>query len=216
GKKIMENMVDIALAPVAVLQHLHDAHVITDYCIGATGNVHSVCLFSEVPIEQISAVYLDDHSLTSVSLLKILLKEYWQLSPELIPAKPGYIDQIRHDKAGLVIGDRSFVLHHKFEYCYDLSAAWKEHTGLSFVFAAWMRRKEIPADLIFELNEALKYGIMHLDAVVAEQKTSIISKEELVEYFQHNISYDLDDEKRKALQLFLEKMRSLHPVNLHI
>ena len=121
GKKILNGSVDIGLVPVAVLAKLDDARIITDYCIGADGPVKSVSIFSEQPIEKIEKVFLDYHSLTSVQLVKILLREYWQVNPIQIAAETGYIDQIKGTTAGLVIGDRALALNKKFAYVYDLS-----------------------------------------------------------------------------------------------
>ena len=66
------------------------AHIISDFCIGADGEVDTVCLFSDVPIQEVESIFLDYQSKTSVELLKILLKEYWQVSPKLIEAKANY------------------------------------------------------------------------------------------------------------------------------
>ncbi len=208
GKKIIENKVDIGLVPVAILAQLDDARIISDYCIAADGKVKSVCVFSEVPLEQVEKIFLDDHSMTSVKLLKILLDEYWQFNPELINAQAGYINRIQGTTAGLVIGDRAIALKDTFPFIYDLSDAWKQLTGLPFVFAAWMSRKPIFADLIFELNEALKYGVHHIDEMVDRNNTASFTKDEIKDYLHNNIKFELDAEKRRALDLFISKIKS--------
>jgi chorismate dehydratase len=214
GKKILENKVDIGLVPVAILAQLTDARIISDYCIGADNKVKSVCVFSEVPLEKVDKIFLDDHSMTSVRLLRILLDEYWDLHPELIPAVPGYIQQIGNTTAGLVIGDRAIALKNTFPHVYDLSEIWKLHTGLPFVFAAWMSRKPIYSDFLFELNEALKFGVHHIDEMVAQLNNPAFSAEELKDYLHNNISYELDAVKRRALDLFIGKVRAMQ--NLHV
>ncbi len=208
GKKILEGSVDIGLVPVAVLAKLEDAKIITDYCIGADGPVKSVSIFSEQPIEKIEKVFLDYHSLTSVQLVKILLREHWQVNPEQIAAETGYIDKINGTTAGLVIGDRALALNDKFPYVYDLSNAWKQLTGLPFVFAAWITRKSIPEDIIFEINEALKFGIHHIDAVAENYRHPNFTVASVRNYLQNDISYNLDATKRRALDLFISKIRA--------
>lgn len=208
GKKILNGSVDIGLVPVAVLAKLDDARIITDYCIGADGPVKSVSIFSEQPIEKIEKVFLDYHSLTSVQLVKILLREYWQVNPIQIAAETGYIDQIKGTTAGLVIGDRALALNKKFAYVYDLSEAWKNMTGLPFVFAAWITRKTIPEEIIFEINEALKFGVQHIDLVAKNYTHPNFSIAEVQDYLQNDISYNLDNTKRRALDLFISKVRS--------
>ena len=208
GNKLLNNLVDIGLVPVAVLAKLNDAEIITDYCIGADGPVKSVSVFSEVPIERIENIYLDHHSLTSVQLLKLLLKEYWKINPIQIDATEGYIEKIKGTTAGLVIGDRALWLYNKYAHVYDLSEAWKQLTGLPFVFAAWVTRKKQFSDIIFELNEALKYGVHNIDAVAEAYQTDLFSTNELRDYLKNNIDFHLDDIKRRALDLFLSKIKS--------
>ena len=135
--KLIRGEVDIALAPVVSIPQLHNLHIISDYCIGANGAVDTVCLYSDVPISEIESIALDYQSHTSVELLKILLREYWYLNPELKKADIGFEDNIKGKHAALVIGDRAFDFQTKHNYIYDLSANWKQLTGLPFVFAAW-------------------------------------------------------------------------------
>lgn len=208
GKKILNNKVDLGLVPVAVLSKLDDAQIVTDFCIGADGPVKSVSIFSEVPINKIEKVFLDHHSLTSVQLLKILMKEHWQINPEQIEAEPGYIDQIKGATAGLVIGDRALMLNSRFEYVYDLSEAWKQLTGLPFVFAAWITRKSPPEDLISEINNALKFGVSQIEVVARTGKHGNFTADEVYDYLSNSISYNLDGTKRKALELFIGKIRT--------
>jgi predicted solute-binding protein len=56
---LMRDEVDISLVPVATIPSLNEYHIITDYCIGTTGEVASVCLFSDVPLEEIQTILLD-------------------------------------------------------------------------------------------------------------------------------------------------------------
>ena len=71
--KLINNQVDIGLVPVVILDQLNNPKIISDYCIGANGPVDTVCIYSDVPIEEIESIYLDYQSRTSVELLKILL-----------------------------------------------------------------------------------------------------------------------------------------------
>ena len=71
---LIEDKIDVGLIPVAATTKLPSWHIVSDYCIGCHGAVASVCLFSNVPIEQVERVYLDYQSRTSVNLARILLK----------------------------------------------------------------------------------------------------------------------------------------------
>lgn len=79
--------VDVALVPVALLKELPEYFIVSDYCIAAEHEVASVCLFSEVPVNELTTVYLDYQSRTSVALAKILMQEFWVLIPKLLMRK---------------------------------------------------------------------------------------------------------------------------------
>lgn len=202
---LVNDEIDLGLVPVAVIPQLKEYHIISDYGITCDGAVDSVCLFSNVPLEKIDTVLLDYQSRTSVALLKILLKEHWKIAPQLLEGKKGYEEEIAGTTAGLVIGDRAFVQKEKSQYSYDLGAAWKEMTGLPFVFATWISNKELPGDFIERFNAANATGLSHIDAVIAQNPGAGF---DLEKYYTQSISYTLDDEKRKALALFLLKMEN--------
>ncbi len=192
---------DIALLPVGALHNLHDYEIITDYCIGCNGEVRTVCIFSNEPLEECHLLHLDTHSLTSILLSKLLTTEYLgldinyrSLSITDYAAAPG--------EAVLMIGDKVFEYENSFRYKYDLGALWKDWTGLPFVFALWIKRKGIDEKISLQMNTAFEYGISHLPDVISLEKNDTT---DLYYYFSHHIQYKLDDQKRQALQLFLEK-----------
>lgn len=203
--ELINDSVDIGLVPVAIIPQLKESHILSDYCIGADGEVASVCLFSDVPLHEIKSVYLDYQSRTSVALLKILLKELYKISPELLPAKPGFESKIKNNVAGLVIGDRAFKQRKISKFSFDLSSGWKTLTGLPFVFAAWIANKKLPQSFVSEFNNAINFGIQNLDSVVAE---NYYENYNIETYFKQNIKYDFDEEKRKGLDLFLSKIKA--------
>ena len=202
---LINNEVDISLVPVATIPRLQEYHIISDYCIGTVGEVASVCLFSDVPLGEITSILLDYQSRSSVALLKILLKEHWQIFPELINASGGYEEQINGTTAGLVIGDRAFIQRKTRKYIYDLGLAWKAMTGLPFVFAAWIANKKLPGEFIAAFNKATGEGLKHLPEIVAANP---YEKYDLGEYYRENITFTLDEEKRKGLEAFLERLNA--------
>jgi chorismate dehydratase len=202
---LLNDEIDVGLVPVAILPELKEHYIISDYCIGAEGAVASVCLFSEVPIDEVQQVYLDYQSRTSVALAKILLKHYWKISPEFINADTGFLSKIKGTTAALVIGDRAFEQRSKSKYVYDLAEAWVNFIGLPFVFAAWVSNKKLPDDFILEFNNANQFGLNNIDKVIMENP---YSHYDLHLYFTQKISYKLTDEKRKGLNKFLDVLKS--------
>jgi chorismate dehydratase len=200
---LINNQIDIGLVPVAIIPSLAAHHVISDYCIGCDGEVASVCLFSDVPLTEIETILLDYQSRTSVELLKILLKEHWNITPKLIAAGDNYENEISGSTAGLVIGDRAFKQRTRSEYVYDLGLAWKEMTGMPFVFAAWVSNRALPENFIAAFNEAIGYGFLHIDEVITENETALF---DLKSYYTQFVKFKLDDKMKEAKALFLRKL----------
>ena len=203
---LLNNEIDLGLVPVSIIPKLPEAHIITDYCIGSGGAIASVCLFSDLPIEKAEKVLLDYQSRTSVGLARILLKEYWNLSPELIDAKEDFRDHIHGTTAGLVIGDRAFEQRQISPYIYDLGYAWTELTGMPFVFAAWVSNKKLEKSFIQSFNEANKFGLGKINDIVSRTPYSLFN---LAEYYTQNMDYNLDEKKKAGMELFLKKLTSL-------
>ena len=198
---LLDGSIDLGLVPVAILPRLEEYHIVTDFCIGSDGPVASVCLFSDVPIEEVEEVLLDYQSRTSVALTKLLLKEYWKISPKLIDTKTDYRRRIKGKTAGLVIGDRSFEQRKISPFIYDLGEAWKKFTSLPFVFAAWVSNKKLDDQFIEDFNKANQDGVNNISKVIAATDYPLF---DLNKYYNNFINYNLDERKRKGLQKFLE------------
>jgi len=207
AQDLLSGQIDIGLVPVAIIPQLTHPHIISNYVIGTNGAVASVALFSEVPIDEIKSIYLDYQSRTSVQLLKILLAQFWKKEVEFLAAREGYIDQISGTTAGLIIGDRALDNLSNFPYVYDLGLAWKQHTGLPFVFAAWVANQPIPFEFMAAFDAANGYGVARLEEVI-----SLIPVNEQVydlhKYYTENISYVYDEEKKQGLNAFLNLIKS--------
>ena len=207
AQMLIEGEIDLGLIPVAVLPKLPSYNIIGNYCIGAEGEIASVALFSEVPMNEITKIYLDYQSRTSVALLKYLVKEYWGINPEIIETTgEDYRNEIKGRAAGLVIGDRALEQRKISTYIYDLGSEWKAITSLPFVFAAWISTKPLPEDFIKEFDEANAMGLQHIDEIVAGERYDLY---DLKKYYNLHLSYHLDERKRKGLELFLQFISTL-------
>jgi len=209
--KLIAGKVDIGLIPVATLPLLKEYYIISDYCIGAYGNVRTVMLLSNCPFEKIKTIYLDYRSCSSVNLTKVLAKNSWKREFIWVNTSKGFdFRNIGLDEAVVLIGDQCFEYESSFRYRIDLAMSWKEFTGLPFVFACWTANKILPEDFISEFNKALLTGVKDIDAVVEKfGKTGTIKGNELKEYLTNNIDYNFNDDKKKALKMFLELISKL-------
>jgi len=207
AKKLIENKVDIGLIPVAAILELPEAHIISDYCIGANGAVSSVFIFSNCPIKDVRYLQLDPQSKSSNNLALVLLKNYWKVNPELVYKAKEY-GRSPHPKTAFVqIGDRTFGKVDKHSYVYDLAAEWKKFTGLEFVFAAWVSNKKLDQLFIEKLNEALKFGLDSRLKIF--ENMEMRSDFDLVDYLMHKIDYKLTENKKQAMALFHSLIKAL-------
>jgi len=189
--------------PVAVLPELDEYHIISDYCIGADGEVGSVLLLSDVPMNEIKNILLDNQSRTSVELVQVLATKFWKIQPAWHDAEDNYESLIKGTTAGIVIGDRTFALRSRFKYIYDLAAEWKKYTSLPFVFACWVSNKKLPADFIKRFNASLKKGLESKVEVIKEYLSTHKTDYDIKDYLEHKLSFNLDERKKQALNAFL-------------
>lgn len=204
GQKLLNNEVDLALLPVAVIPNLDYADIVSPYCISSDGAVQTVCLFSDVPLEQIDTILLDYHSSTSNALVQLLCKQFWKIQPKF---KKIYIDfesNIQGNTAGVIIGDRAYNYRDDFTFVYDLSLEWKKFSGMPFVFACWVSNKPLVSSFKQDFSSALKYGINNLDLALSKKSDIFDTQIDKMNYLTEVINYDLTDEKRKSMKIFLD------------
>lgn len=202
AEMLINGEIDLGLVPVAVIPQLPSYYINGNYCIAAEGEIASVALFSEVPMNEIQKVYLDYQSRTSVELLKYLIKEYWGITPQILQTTDeNYRNEIKGTTAGLVIGDRALQQRKISTFIYDLGSEWRAITGLPFVFAAWVSIKKMPDDFIKLFDAANAIGLQHVEEIVAKEAFDLY---DLKKYYTLHLSYRLDERKRKGLSFFLK------------
>lgn len=199
AQKLIDNKADIGLVPVAALLNVPDYHILGDYCIGSVGAVNSVFIFSEKPIHEVSTIRLDPQSRTSNNLARVLVKNYWKLSPKFVTE--GEAD------AFVEIGDRTFPHINSFPFSYDLGEHWLKFTGLPFAFAVWASNKPIADEFIKELNSALKLGLDNRDKVL--EQLPHYEGFDLHDYLYNKLDFDLTSEKQSAISKYLQLVRDL-------
>ena len=198
----------LGLLPAAAHLGLPKARFVGNYGIVADGFVGSVGIFCERPLEELTEIYLDYDSRSSVILARILLAEHWQLtgrsssSLKISPAKPGYREQLGGTVGGVIIGDPAIEARQQFAYYYDLAEAWKEMTGLPFVFAAWLSSVRLSQDFIARFDAAQQSGVARR-AALAREYQAFIPGYDLHTYFTRQIHYEITGAAREGLAEFL-------------
>lgn len=209
--KLISGEADVGLIPVAVLPKLREYHIITDYCLGAYGDVRTVMLLSHHPFSEITTINLDYRSRSSVNLARILAKNLWKREFRWKETSEGFDFLHPGDhEAVVLIGDLCFEYSDFFSTRIDLAGEWFRFTGLPFAFACWTANRRLDPGFIDDFNNALKTGVENIPAVVRKYGNSgSIRGRNLTRYLTKNMNYDLNQDKRQAITLFLEMIDSL-------
>jgi chorismate dehydratase len=111
-----------------------------------------------------------------------------------------------------VIGDPALLLQTRqaYPYRYDLGQAWKDWTGLPFVFAVWAARRDVNRAAVRDVHRALlasrKWGLANITAL-AEQASSATDVDvgDCVEYLA-GLDYGLSYRHLAGLSDFLGRL----------
>ena len=128
-----------------------DYLLLPGHSISSIGPVQSVLLFTDIPMAGLNGVPISitGESATSVALLQVLLREFFQIPDidfvrqEIVPS-----DCREHSLPMLLIGDRALKARKVLaESCMviDLGELWYHYTGLPFVFALWIVNRQAAA-----------------------------------------------------------------------
>ncbi len=211
AKAFADGEVDIALVPAATVPSLPLAEVVSEYCIGASGEVRTVVLLSDDPLDQIKRIFVDKHSRTSVQLAGYLAKNYWKIAPEWYTLDDmAQLANAADGDAFLLIGDKVFEHEGEFDYTIDLAAEWMKSTKLPFAFAVWVARKGTSYEVIDALNQALEFGIEHLYEAILEYRNDGTVVENY-QYLSENIDFLFGEQKRAALKKFWDSGIKITP-----
>ena len=214
--RLYEGQIDVGLIPVVEYLRGVGGDIVPGICIGAEGAVHSVKVFSKIPIQDTESIAVDRGSRSSVALLRILLAEIFDHNPDLHTVEPDAEDPFAEHDSVLMIGDRAMQVDIEGLLVYDLGSMWHEMTGLPFVFAAWVLSDEYSqpaakaqrAELIELLQAAKADGLAQLDAIAREMDgREGLSAAELRRYWSESIRYDMGERELAGLERFAELAR---------
>jgi chorismate dehydratase len=196
--------------------HWRDYLLLPDLSISARGPVQSVLLLSHRPLEALeeAEIALTGESATSVNLLRILLREFHGLQGVsfAVPGEPVEA-LVAAGRPALLIGDRALRAARAglAPYRYDLGELWQRHTGLPFVFALWIVRREAAVGkrtellaLQRQLSAARRLAFADLEALAAASpERAWLGEQGLVDYWRC-MSYELGAEQLAGLRRFFE------------
>lgn len=195
--------------------HSDDYLLLPGHSISSIGPVHSVLLFTPGPLNELTGreIAITGESATSINLLRVLLKEFCRIDDVSFEVPEQEVEMcLQAGQSALLIGDRALAAA---QHCpagfqvTDLGALWYNFTGMPFVFALWILRKEavekFPDEvegLAKQLQASRQYAFNHLPEMAARLASlSGFTARHLEEYWR-GMSYDLTDGHVEGLRLY--------------
>jgi predicted solute-binding protein len=209
-RKLAEGQLDVALVSSFEFVRNPIYRVVDGISISSDGAVYSVVV-ADGTVDRLSEVELDPSSQTSVVLLQYLLDRRGAVLRGS-PIKGDVLAPLTGGKARLLIGDQAIRFRHKFGGTYrylDLGEAWKDLTGLPFVYALWLVRPEVtdaPA-VAEQLRSLYHQNFANLDRIIT--KETEFDPEFCRRYYLGNLRFSFGDAEKKGLQKFAEACTQL-------
>ena len=205
GDMLASGKAEIALVPVIDYQKIHDILAFPDVCVGSRSRVRSVVLATRCrDLKDVRTIALDTSSHTSSVLIQIIFREFLGIEPVCKPSLPDLTGMLETSDAALIIGDPAMVFSRDGVRVHDLAGLWHEFTGLGFVFAMWMARESaVERVRSVDLAGARDEGLAHIEDIVANYHPKLgLPEEELRSYLLDNITFTLDEDLHKGLNLY--------------
>ena len=205
GDCLARGEAEVALVPVIEYQRIPNILIVPDVCVGSRERVRSVVLATRhKDLKDVRTIALDTSSRTSSVLVQIIFREFLGIEPQCRPSVPDLRAMLESSDAALIIGDPAMVFPRDDLEVHDLASLWREFTGLGFVFAMWMAREsEVNQVRTVDFAGARDEGLAHLDSIVELYHFKLsLPREELRSYLLDNITFRLDAEMRKGLELY--------------
>lgn len=223
--RLRSGAADVGLVPVIELARQRDLVVVPGSGIICRGAVRSILLVSKKPIEAIESFAADSGSRTSVVLTQIILARKHGIRPRVRPYPPKLDEMLELADAALVIGDPALRIDPAMSewrgrpvHVYDIGAEWFDLTALPMVFAVWAAKNLVAdASLASAFDESKRYGLRHIDDLVRVESPRLGLDEDLVRrYVTELIHYDLGENERRAMTLYLKYAGELGLVALGV
>ncbi len=204
------------IAPISSLEYLNHQkdYRLLPFSIGARDFTGSVILFSHEKIEGLNGmtIALTRESLSSVALLKVLLKLKFKFNNKFVVTDSNPREMLSNYPAALVIGDDAlFYQPREFVYKSDLVELWWNWTGKPFCFALWAARRDFAEDhpeevtrFVRKLKQNLETNLADIEGLIHRSLGLTFLDEKFSRIFGYlfNLNYYLDTTMGEGLELF--------------
>jgi chorismate dehydratase len=187
---------------------------LSGFCVATIRKAGSVVLHAKRPIQDLTGtrIGIPGEAATSFRLLQVLLALKYRLQPEAYVAIEDTCD------AFLLIGNEGLRQRHgivEYPHTYDLGEEWYQWTGLPFVFARWIVRKDTDPKEAAMLEDTLYVGLQDwadgLFRSAPPRDKLRMHPRDILDYTQ-GLRYFIGVTEQRAIDLF---RRYLDQLNIH-
>lgn len=203
-------------------RHPEKYYLLPDIAIGSRGPVQSVLLLCRKPVRELQGrtILVSSQTHTSAALLQVLLAELWKVDADFVSGDAtAKLETGQRPDAILAIGDEALNLrrHKDYPHQIDLGEAWREMTGLPFIFGVWtvQKRSYEKARESIEvacrtLIRAKQWGTDNISTMCSlAAKDSHLNEDEMCSYFD-GLVYDFGPSEQEGLALFYQHLATNH------
>jgi len=211
---------ELDISPVssaAYARNAGDWMILPDLAIACHERVLSVLLVSRHRLEDLCGrrILVTDESSSGRDLCRLIfnLKDIY---PEFVVGKVQSPSTLPADiDAALVIGDAALSQPWVdfFPNIYDLGSLWWRMTGLPFVFAVWVVRKDFARThpervetVLSLLKTSRRRGYADMNRIVEKAGARLGIEPSIARLYYQSLVYDLDDREKQGLALFYKDM----------
>ena len=204
--------IDVAPLPTAAVFEMENSlKRVRNLCVGVKYLARSVILFSNVPVEELNGkrIGITSQTTTSIQLLRVLMRDFWQNQ------QVEYVPLGRESEAVLMIGDdalKKLYGNNIYPFYYDLGEAWKNMTGLSFIFALWVIKSSIPSKIFSQFADSLETaateGLRNLPTIAETAQISGMAPSDVENYLSGFI-YFLGEAEERSIENFKARIQTI-------
>lgn len=207
SRLLHENQLDVALiAPDEYARH--GGYVGLDFGIGAMERIDSALVCAHRPIHELKRIYIDLGASSTATLLRLMLRDKWGISPQLVRTRMGDLSHLIDTHSGaLLVGNHALLNGANFKIKEDLAAAWYGLTGLPFVFAVWaVRPGALTREQLLRLNEVFHVSVKaRALSVENERFPQVFTGQNIADYLSETVLFKMDSELELGLNEFFDR-----------
>ncbi len=222
---LLQEKEQLAAGPFSLMDYFRqeDRLELLSWCIATRDQVKSVMLFSNHGWRDLEGklIGVTDETATSVRLLQVLLEKKHGVRAVFERLHAGVNDYSSYD-AVLLIGDEALQRNKSglqgFELVFDLAKEWYDWKKMPFVFAVWVVKKSLGADVKKELRSLIERSLtlsLNQFGEIGELHGRQIglSRSDVEEYLG-GFSYQLGERERTAMQEFRKLVEETEKIDV--